>query len=107
MQESVGASRGLGFIWNHRRVTLEILSMNSNWISGVVTSMKSNLKFILINIYGRISNIEKRVVWEEISQFLKNRQKNLIFLEGDFNTIINLNEKLGGSQYIPQSSKDF
>lgn len=30
MQESLGASRGLGFIWNHRKVTLDILSTNNN-----------------------------------------------------------------------------
>ena len=34
-------------------------------------------------------------------------QDSLIIIGGDFNTILNMNEKIGGSLQISQSSKDF
>ena len=40
MHESVGASSSLGFIWNHRKVMLDILTSKNNWISGLVNSVK-------------------------------------------------------------------
>lgn len=69
--------------------------------------MKSNLNFILINIYGPTNNTEKKLVWDEINYFIKFYQNDLILLGGYFNTILNLEEKRGGSQQISQSSKDF
>ena len=84
MQEYVGASGGLGVIWNHRKVTLNILKSNNNWINGLVKSVKSNLKFILINIYGPVSNIQKKLVWEEIYQFMKNLSEQSNNIRGRF-----------------------
>lgn len=107
MHEFVGASRGLGFIWNHRKISLDILTSKNNWISGLVNSVKSNIKYILFNVYGPVSNLEKRTVWKEISQYMGNFQNTPIILGGDFNTILNLNDKTGGVPWISQSMKDF
>ena len=107
LQEVVGASRGLGFIWNHRKVTVDILNVRNNWISGTVKSLKSNLKFILVNFYGPTSNLEKKETWEEINIFMNDHKNSLILIGGDFNTIPNLNEKVGGTQQISQASKEF
>ena len=63
--------------------------------------------FILINVYGPTGNLEKKIVWDEIIQFMHEYQDCLIFLGGDFNTILNMNAKIGGSLQIPQSSKYF
>ena len=60
MHESVGASSGLGVIWNHRKISLDILSSNNNWICGLVNNIKSNIKLILFNIYGPISTPKKK-----------------------------------------------
>ena len=38
---------------------------------------------------------------------MKEHKNILILLGGDFNTILNLNDKIGGTQQIPHSSKDF
>ena len=107
MHESVGASGGLGFIWNNRKVSLDILTSKNNWISGLAHSVKSDIKFILFNIYEPISDLEKKLVWNDISQYMENLQNIPIILGGDFNTILNLNEKIGGIQQISQSMKEF
>ena len=38
---------------------------------------------------------------------MKDHNNNLILLGGDFNTILNLDEKVGGVQQITQASKEF
>ena len=106
-QESIDASRGIGVIWNHRKVNLEFLSMNNTWFSYRSQSLKSNLSCILVNVYSPISLSEKRKVWNEISNFLHYYQNEMIILGGDFNTILSLNEKVGGPSLLSQSSKEF
>ena len=69
-------------------------------MGGWVQSLKSDLKFIIINIYGPITNPGKRLVWEEIGSFINNFKGNLFVLGGDFNTILNNNEKIGGNQHL-------
>ena len=76
-------------------------------MGGWVQSLKSDLKFIIININGPITNLNKRLVWEEIGSFINNFKGNLFVLGGDFNTILNNNEKIGGNQHLSQASKDF
>ena len=107
MHESVGASGGLGVIWNHRNIILNILSSHNNWICMSVNSIKSNLQLILFNIYGPISTFDKFTVWNDISSYMTNFDNIPIILGGDFNTILNLNEKTGGSLRFSQPMKDF
>lgn len=106
LHESRGASRGLGFIWNPSKVSLDILNSNKNWLSSRVKSIKTNLQFILVNIYGPTYNTDKKLLWDEITLFINNHNKDLILL-GDFNTILNIDEKYGGIQKSSQASKDF
>ena len=60
-QESVGASGGLGVFWNPKKVLLSCLNHFPNCISSSVKSLKSNLQFILINVYGPISYMDKKM----------------------------------------------
>ena len=105
--ESAGASGGLGLIWNPRRVDIHCLEFSNNWICARVQNLKSDLKFILINIYGPISHLGKKIVWDELSSIFHNYKDNPILVGGDFNTILNLEEKVGGSKHLSHSSSDF
>ena len=51
LQESRGALGGLGIIWNLRKVILNIIKSRHSWISSKIKAIKSNLQYILINIY--------------------------------------------------------
>lgn len=86
---------------------MNIISLNNNWICSMVNSVKSDLKFILCNIYGPVNTFEKNIVWKEISNCLVNFQNIPIILGGDFNTILNLNEKTGGILRTSQAIKEF
>ena len=89
-------------IWNPRKVSLNILSSNNSWLS-----IKTNLNFILVNIYGPTNNYAKKYLWDEISVFINNHSNELILLGDDFNTILNLDEKYGGIQHTSQATKGF
>ena len=106
-QESSGASGGLGILWDPRKVSINNLNNSNNWISGKVQSLKSDLKFTVINVYGPVNNISKKLVWNEIGHFLDNHRNELFLIGGDFNTILDINEKVGGTQVLSQASREF
>lgn len=58
LQESRGASGGLGMIWNPRKVTLNVLKSNNLQMSSKIKSIKTNLQLILIKIYGPTHSID-------------------------------------------------
>lgn len=70
-------------------------------------SLKIDLNFILINVYGPISHLGKKVVWDELSFVFPKHKNSPILVGGDFNTILNLDEKVGSSQHLSHSSLDF
>lgn len=104
---SKGASGGLAILWDPRKVIVTTLQKYDNWMTVDVNSLKSNLKFMLTNIYGPISNEEKRKVWQEVQTSLLSNNIATHILGGDFNTILDTKEKYGGSQFISQFQKDF
>ena len=50
LQEDVGAYGGLGFIWNHKKVSVDILKVNNKWISKIVKILKSNLFLLMFTV---------------------------------------------------------
>ena len=59
-------------------------------MSNIIKNIKTNLQVILINIYGPTHNIDKKLLSEEISLFIKNHSNEHILIGGDFNNIMNL-----------------
>lgn len=55
-----GASGGIGLIWDPRLVAFNLLSKSPNWMCGRVNNIKSNINFVLFNIYGPIQNKDKK-----------------------------------------------
>ena len=62
---------------------------------------------MLINLYGRIQNVDKKILWLEINSFIREHNKDFIIIGGDFNTILSQEEKYGGSQQIHPALVDF
>ena len=106
-QESRGASGGLGLIWDPRKVDVKNTHCTKNWISGKVHSLKSDLNFTIINVYGPISHTEKLSTWNEIGLILKDKENETCILGGDFNTILESNDKTGGIHALSQASRNF
>ena len=70
-------------------------------------SLKSDLKFILVNTYGPNNLSGKQQVWDELSSLFLKFKEFRIVIGGHFNSIISLEEKRGGLQYLSRSSLDF
>ena len=51
-QAANGSAGGLAIIWNPKKVDIVCLEQGCNWISVNVQSLRSDLKFILVNTYG-------------------------------------------------------
>jgi hypothetical protein len=99
--------RRSGLIWNPRKIHLKIISSSRYWISSFIKGINSNLQFLLINVYGPTQNTDKKTLWMDISSFIKDYSNEFLIIGGDFNTILNLDEKYGGSQQIHPASVDF
>ena len=105
--EAIGASGGLGIVWNPRKVSLNYLVSKDNWLCANIQSLKSETKFVLINVYGPNNTLGKKTVWAELGSVISEHKDSPIVLGGDFNTILSLNEKVGGAQNLSLSSTEF
>ena len=84
LQHSQGASGGLGIIWNPRQINIELLSSQTNWMGARITSTKSNLQTIIVNVYGPSLPTDKLIVWKEISDFIHSMLLVNIIIGGRF-----------------------
>ncbi|GLJ40144.1 hypothetical protein SUGI_0822720 [Cryptomeria japonica] len=88
---AVGASGGLGVIWDPRRVTIKHISSNKFRMCLSVRHLSCSINFILFNIYGPIST---HLEWN-------------YFIGGDFNVILDLSKKMGRLRREPQALIEF
>ena len=52
--------------------------------------------FTLFNVYGPTSNQEKLKTYDKLAMLIQSQDSHLVILGGDFNAILNQNEKIGG-----------
>ena len=95
----MGASGGLAVFWNPLTVNSQLLRQESNWQVIHITAF--DISFLLINVYGPASTLEKACLWESITQFLQLQDQQQIVIGGDFNALLAQSEKIGG--IIPPS----
>ncbi|GLJ05577.1 hypothetical protein SUGI_0020610 [Cryptomeria japonica] len=94
--EACGMSRGIGILWNPKSIQFGVLEQSDNWMAGVGRHIPSNASFLLVNVYGPPNPQKKAVFWESLLNVLRGANCKEIIVGGDFNAILNLNEKVGG-----------
>lgn len=72
-----------------------------------IISTKSNLQIVIVNVYGPSPSADKLAVWEEISAFINSMPQETIIIGGDFNVVLNKEEKQGGSNQVCKTMEDF
>lgn len=95
-QEANGAASGLGILLNHSLVKVTLLEKVEHWMICIVYSMKENLEFPLINVYGPTKTIDKSHVWNVLSNKIYDLGSDRIVVVGNFNALLDLDEKKGG-----------
>ncbi|GLJ27390.1 hypothetical protein SUGI_0537540 [Cryptomeria japonica] len=101
-----GLSGGLGILWNPNKVNIKIMGKSKHWISDHVQSKISSTSFPLWNIYGPTQSPDKSKLWELNEQISLFGSNNYI-IGGDFNVILDLSEKKGGTNKISRDMVGF
>ena len=67
--QGLGASGGLSVLWNPLTVKSHLLRQESNWQLIHITAF--DISFIVINVYGPTSTLDKACLWESITHSLQ------------------------------------
>ncbi|XP_026417160.1 uncharacterized protein LOC113312638 [Papaver somniferum] len=81
--------------WNSREMSVKLIHFASQAIFLEVTTCR-NLKFAITFIYGDNDSVRRVVLWKELLAFAGSYHLPWALL-GDFNEILNSNERVGGS----------
>ena len=55
-----------------------------------------DISFILINVYGPASALDKECLWNSITCSLQMQEQQQVVIGGDFNALLSQSEKIGG-----------
>ncbi len=66
-----------------------------------------DVSFTLINVYGPTSTEDKLKIWDKLSVLIQLQNSHQVILGGDFNSILNQNEKAGGICPLIKTIQDF
>ncbi|XP_059064893.1 uncharacterized protein LOC131856944 [Cryptomeria japonica] len=106
-QEAKGAAGGLGIVWNPTLVQVTLLEKAENWMMCNVIHVKENVEFPLINVYGPMKTMEKVHVWSVLSEKILLLNNERLVVAGDFNALLDLDEKKGGLRMSNKVMEDF
>ncbi|PNX99664.1 ribonuclease H, partial [Trifolium pratense] len=89
-----GRAGGLLMMWNHCNIDVNIINENFNYID--VQIDHNNIQWRATGIYGYPQNQNKLLTCNLIDELAGSAQNPRWLLFGDFNIILNTDEKLGG-----------
>ena len=92
---SVGRSGGLALLWS-REINLDIMSYSNHHIDATISELSDAFKWRCTGFYGYSETHLRNESWNLLS-FLNNQFSLPWFCCGDFNEILSVNEKLGGT----------
>jgi ribonuclease HI/exonuclease III len=103
--QGMGASGGLGILWNPKTVQVQLIQQQANW--QLVKVQHFQLTFHLFNVYGPSATNDKRRLWETLTGVIQSIQVLNVIMGGDFNAILNADEKIGGICPPARTIQDF
>ncbi|XP_057826902.2 uncharacterized protein LOC131038480 [Cryptomeria japonica] len=106
-QDARGTSGGLGILWNSEVFEVDPIASNEFWMACNIKCKVGGIGFPLVNIYGPVTIDEKLRVWLEIYDQLQVLEKHKVIMAGDFNTILDIDDKDGGLRKSTKVMEDF
>ncbi|XP_059076685.1 uncharacterized protein LOC131875959 [Cryptomeria japonica] len=106
-QDAQGTAGGLGLMWNPACVEVNPIASCNNWMACIIHHKTTNLNFPLFNIYGPIRTEEKLKAWTEITDQARLLDLDKTIMVGDFNAILDIDEKEGGLKKSTKVIDDF
>lgn len=92
--DAVGRSGGLALFWS-QGVNLSLVSYSQNHITAHIFSFNVEYEWTFIGFYGKPKSEDRWKSWKLLDVLCQNVQNNLL-IAGDFNEILDQEEKLGG-----------
>ncbi|KAL8129313.1 hypothetical protein V2J09_018468 [Rumex salicifolius] len=102
--DAVGQSGGIWFLWKPERIKINIVMLNQQFIHVVVG--EGSKTFNLFAVYACPSSLRCRHLWTKLHMQIQQLRRP-IFIGGDFNCKMRLNERDGGSGLLSPDSMDF
>lgn len=99
-----GHSGGLCLYW-HEEVSFRLESFSNHHIVGTVEN-KGDFQWDFCGFYGWPRIQDKNRSWSLMCQITNNR-RNPLLIGGEFNEILNMNEKTGGANTRSKSMENF
>ncbi|KAI5663501.1 hypothetical protein M9H77_22824 [Catharanthus roseus] len=93
-------------LWDPSRSHMDVMDMNSQAIHSCITCKVSLWKFFVSFVYGLHSVVSRRPLWQSLVQFGSTLKQPWLVL-GDFNNILNGNERRGQSSVSSYEVRDF
>lgn len=82
-----------------------IISESDQYIAILFSHTSFSVDFMCIFVHAHCCISERKILWTDLSSIIK--ADTPVFIQGDFNVILNADEKKGGNLFSPNESLDF
>lgn len=103
--DAVGQSGGLWLLWRSEAGDVEVVESSEQYIYAKIKQDQEVLNLIVV--YAAPSVSRRSGLWGQLSDVISRVVGPLIVGEGDFNTIIRLDERTGGNGQLSTDSLSF
>ncbi|RAL46418.1 hypothetical protein DM860_004697 [Cuscuta australis] len=93
-------------IWRQQRYEVDIKDASSQTVHCIVLDRQNNNKFHITFVYGLNDIAGRKDMWEKIRSYHRGLKGDWIIL-GDFNAVLNLNDRIGGNRINEEEISDF
>ena len=102
--DSVGQSGGLWLLWKSDVGDVEIVKHSDQFIHARISKGVDTLN--LVAVYPAPTATRRSGLWEQLKEVVQLASEQVV-IGGDFNTILRLDERMGGSGRLSQDSLEF
>ncbi|XP_020256684.1 uncharacterized protein LOC109833427 [Asparagus officinalis] len=94
-------------MWDSNVFGVQIINISDQSVTCKVNSLDGRMECIITSIYAFNQMEARKVLWDELKSAQQSIRNEPWLLCGDFNTVINSEEKIGGSIVSESDTKDF
>ena len=105
--DAKGALGSISIIWNHMQVSISHFDSTSHSLAAFFHILGTTIRGHLINTYGPQPPTLKIKLIQYLDWFVQNHSDSPILIGGDFNMILNLEEKKGGMRSLSKEDQTF
>lgn len=93
-------------VWRPQYFCFQIKEATSQVVHCLVTHLESSSTFFVTFVYGLNREEERRALWDDLSRIAQSTSLAWCVL-GDFNSLLQMEERLGGARVLPHELADF